>query len=78
MNLDEKFALNERFPIRLSMLKFSIKKNLEYTKNLLKKDGRKTRQAKIVLGIVEEDLEDLSYYYSKKQTTSQGKCLPRS
>ena len=61
MNPEEKFALNIRFPIRLSMLMHSVKLNLAYAKEQLKKNGR-IQSVRVVLKIAEEDIEDLEYY----------------
>lgn len=62
MNLEEKYKLNKQFPIRISMLKHSIKLNLDYAKNQLQTDARKTRSIGLSLKLANEDLEDIQYY----------------
>jgi len=59
MNLEEKFALNQQFPIRLSMLRHSINLNLDYAKKQLKKN--QINSVKLAITLAQEDLDDLEY-----------------
>lgn len=65
MSLEERYQLNKKYPIRLSMLVHSIKTNLETAKNQLKADARKTRCVVLMLKLAGSDLSDLEYSIQK-------------
>lgn len=68
MNLEEKYQLNQRFPIRLSMLKHSIRLNLDYAKKQLKKNRFKS--VKLAIKLAEEDIDDLQFTRAKQFSPS--------
>lgn len=65
MSLQEMYELNKRFPIRLCLLKNSIKLNLDYAKKQLYLDARKTKSINLALRLANGDLDDLEYSINK-------------